>query len=1798
MIGGCNLLRKGGIMKHAIFPRHRLLESCLVFGFALLIGAFIHTNAWAFTVNVVDQDGIPVTGFKWLLEGDNTHPPEPGVHKPVAADVNDNTLAIGIHRSHAPVMSSGESALSSATIDTIDVPGGTVALPVGRYFVSVLPYPQSGGQSFDVGGAPIDTASQSDVTVYVRTNPIETAQISIKVFHDIAPLNNGPDVGEDGLAGFTVTIGDQGGDIVQDAFGNTLGTTYVQGGCTIFLPGGSDYCDEDEDGSPDIDVVGIGGFITDANGEVFVKNLHPNKYGVEVKPPAGDTGWMQTSTIEGTKVVDAWVRPNEPPFITVGFQIGPPTWHTQFGFVKEMDILSTLPGTPVGTINGQVRKGHLSRPPQIAFFDGPPPEGEAVGERCVVGLNVLGNVGLPDTVWIGKCEDGTGNFSIPGVPAGTYQIVVFDISQLHIISFSTVIVPETGGVIELGNLPTPMWFGQHEHFVYLDADKDARYDEDEVGIPDQNINLRFRDGTIYQAFPTDGTGFVPFQGIFPWFHWQVAEVGFADLEATGVRVVVDDGGPVTHDEWGEGKRTPQIQANGYSPARRETGPVLTQGFQIFAGSNTRFEWGKVPYDNDVNVPPLNDFPGPGDTDVDGDNRYDNNGGISGMVLYATTRAEDDPRFAAGEEWEPGVPRVQANLYRDVICNSNGGPAVVPVCPEATAGEIGDDIPDDRVTSAGIITPGVFTEPDIDNYPLNWAPDHCLTGGQSCLPGPEDIDRNNNGNFTMGDAIRVTWTDSWDDNLPEGCLGVADPLLIHGTPVPLEQCGEGLRTYNQARPAVFDGGYAFGPRDKLLVPGTYIVQAVTPPGYELLKEEDRNVDFGLTPVPAILPPKCVGDDYLVPPLFSFLTDATGNPLPGVDPGDPDNAAPYAGTVRPLCDRKKVDLGTGQNTAADFFVFTQVPKAARAVGLITDDLANELAPGKPSFTEKFAPSWISIAVFDYTGLEIFRTYSDEFGTYNWLAPSTYAIDLPTPSGVGPKMLQFCLNHPGPIPDPANPGQMITDPRHRPQYSTTCYPFNFEPGRVTYLDTPVTRTAAFVGGLAATLDCELPETRPIIASVINATTGEPAIVRAGESINITSAGVVQVRNPDFPGDANLDGIADDPPTEPELITRDYGFDGVEGTVSEGTVSVGDFTFDQADVAWGDSVITVNVPASLPAGLESGQLVVTKGTNGQSSLTGVTLTVGNPSGAILRVGVGQSFTSIQAAIDAASDDDLILVDPGNYYELPILYKRVKLQGAGAWSTTIEASHFVRGAALESPLVTWRNKLDELVAASQIGLLPEQDPNDPDFFFTDGEGPGIFVAPVDGIFLGVVEKRARIDGFQIRGGDLGGAIYANAFADQLQISNNRLVANAGNLGGAIRIGNPTEATFARGGMGVAESPNQAIDIRHNHILENGSLNAGGGIAIYKGAANYGIVDNNICGNFARRGGGGIAHRGLSDGGRIVENEILFNEIFQGGQPGLGAGGGGIEIAGDPSVGLVATPSGLTEGAGDVTIDRNLIQGNLGGAADGGAIALRNVNGDDVWANPSDPTQWHRVWVRSNLMVNNVTGLAGGGLSLQDTTRAYIIHNTIANNDSVATALGAFEGSIGEPTTPQVAGIVSRPHSAGLATVSGQAYSNPVELRKNILWHNRSFGWSPLDGDNDGQADGLFPDPAGPYHDLGVVGVAGACLRPRQSLLSELTCDRGGSLHASNISADPLFLDPYLNNLTTAAAADEGGNFVQVYYQPLVLTGDYHIPNISPAVDAAATSWLTGNSLDVDLEPRPSPGNLTATDIGADEVQP
>ena len=315
-------------------------------------------------------------------------------------------------------------------------------------------------------------------------------------------------------------------------------------------------------------------------------------------------------------------------------------------------------------------------------------------------------------------------------------------------------------------------------------------------------------------------------------------------------------------------------------------------------------------------------------------------------------------------------------------------------------------------------------------------------------------------------------------------------------------------------------------------------------------------------------------------------------------------------------------------------------------------------------------------------------------------------------------------------------------------------------------------------------------------------------------------------------------------------------------------------------------------------------------------------------------------------------------------------------------------------------------------------------------------------------------------------------------------------------------------------------------------------------------------------------------------------------------------------------------------------------------MRLAEINGQDVEANPdndprrngnpgrNDPLPWYAVDVFNNMIVNNVAGLAGGGMSLQDAADVRIVHNAIANNDSLATAGEAFAPNSPNESTPQPgAGIVTRPHSAPLAAAGDVTelgtFSDPSPFADNIIWQNRQFFFwvDTTSGCQPGDSGclstyGLCPDlsgglncpggNAGPvYDDLAVIGAGTLACAPGNSCI--LTGD-----------PDPEFVLEYVNGdrssvlqpeITTAIQAppafDEGGNFIRPKFGPLSLNvdfdsvapgvnpSDYHIQVSSPAVDNVGAVDHTGTYpellLDIDGEDRPAGIRV---DIGADEVQP
>jgi hypothetical protein len=1702
----------------------------------LLIAGFVFTSgAQALEVNLVDGEGNPLSiPYRFTIERDETYHHVPGTSgetEPTSA------LSLNFDKSYMPLVMTGNSVDDAAAL------AGFTGETDAHYFISVLPTDPG---AYNMGGAPIRPGDTS-VTVTLNSLPTPTAQISVFVFEDMNPINNVPDLpAERGLAGFEIKLaeaggrfGANGGPITQDAFGNQLVNSALDG---IDDPG---------------QTATVGRIVTNEHGIAIIKNLPPAKYGVTISQPLGG-GWIQTSTIEGSKTIDAWVKANEPPYFT---EFGPAGHHADFGFVRLLDGSEDRNGDGFpdlhgdATVSGRIVSTHMSRPPDYTMWAGHPfPD-------CYVGLNDAAGVGI----WAQACGDGS-TFSIPNVPSGSYTLSIWDNNLDMVFAQEQIVVTDGVQAVDMGDVGVFDWFAHLQGRVFWDDDKDGFPDPTEGGLAEQAVNIRWRDGTIYDSKGTDSQGNYAFDEVFPFFSWLVAEVDFARFKATGMTAVVDAGGEVLpHDGWtwpSYDRLTPQPQADpnpntGNNLSRTETGEVLTQGFQAFLGQTNVIHWGKNSY---------------------GANE---SGGISGMVYYDTTRAEDDPRYNGAETWQPGIPRVQVVLYESVFDPVTDEPVIA-----------------DRNGS------GTIELADVDNYPFGWA-------DGSAPMGPEDVKRNGSGDvFDRGDAIGITTTDSWDDveSLPDGCPGAdpSDPAAVQP-----DKCYDGLRNFNQVRDAVFDGGFAFPGYNATnnpngLQPGNYIVEAVPPKGYKLVRAEDKNVDFGeeYTPSPLALPAVCVGDDYDVPAYYSLFADTSADFPKPVNAGDPLKE----------CNRKHVYLQSGLNAPAEFFFFTDAPVAAHVKGFILDDLANEFDPNNPNFGEKFAPPWLPVAFYDYNGKEITRVYSDEYGTYNALVPATFTANVASPSGMGPNMLIACMNDPGPIPDPNNPGQFITDPYFRPQYTQFCYTFQYMPGATTYLDTPVLPIAAFAGADQFPLDCEYPDLTPVINTVSaeSNTHGGGPYVQVGDVLTITSVGTaIKVRNP-----AYEPGVDDN-----RTILRNYGFGISAGTIhltnGEGIPS-GELTVN----TWSEGAIDATVQAGTAPGAY--QLTVEK-SDGTVSPMGVTVTVVNSYSDRTVWAVGPNAapgaTPIQDAIDMAQVGDLILVAPGVYDELVIMYKPVQIQGWGAPSVVINAvkrpgekvqiwrnkildildiDHNIAGVPNDPAAVPGPNRLADLLPGQNVAFDPAN--NEPGLM-TTSEGAGITVlahnpeTAASGTFG--LDPNARIDGLSITGADIGGAIVVNGYANYLEISNMKIFANEGHEGGGIQVGHPLLAD------GPEDAFNDFLSIHHNWISQNGSPNgAPGGIAIYSGADGYRIEDNYICGNYATGSGGGIGHIGLSDQGRIEDNIVVFNQSFN--QMPMDIGGGGIAIEG------AQVPGQLTAGAGDVIVLSNLIQSNVAGAGDGGGLRLAYVNGLDVEAN-GPASNRHRIDVFNNIIVNNAAGASGGGMSLKDAVNVRIINNTIAHNDSTAT-IGALVKEVNPDGSTQSnpqpgAGLVSRAHTPILAvaiTGNDRGFSEPSAFDSNIIYRNRQFYWRIDAGTGVGSL--LYSG----ISDLAVQDAPGTPLRqerlnPRYSLLTDTTGYNGNNNVTGPDDPALLFEIPYVNDdgiggMTsipedatplTAAATDEGGNFIDIRFSPLTLQGDYHIKGNSLAIDVGAN--LPNNEIDLDTDFDDDPRPRRGVDIGADE---
>jgi hypothetical protein len=847
-----------------------------------------------------------------------------------------------------------------------------------------------------------------------------------------------------------------------------------------------------------------------------------------------------------------------------------------------------------------------------------------------------------------------------------------------------------------------------------------------------------------------------------------------------------------------------------------------------------------------------------------------NGGIHGIVDYASTRPFDDASQMIQQPWEPNVPRVTINLYQEGFAADGVTPTLnlvdttqttswddwaQGVYPNYTDTTSKTPLPYMNCPGQGTNVAGSANQ-DLFFYTLFDQPNfldyynklHSIPLGTAATSAPALNALPYSSQYKCYDSMHIAnqiqpapydgryfFPSTLGINPLTGRLnttirgGVGVPLWSAGTPYSVgnivmyygtayvaAQASTGVApgtstdwTVTTTKPSSFVAASMPGTNcticvgnpdttdpyrvgTPMLPPGKYTVEVVMPAGYEVYKEEDKNLLIGdnyIAPVTQqfgglggsifIMPDQAsVASLYdptssgYNPSNFQDETTALGlsNELSGVPgfPGfqDPNwpcvgemrtvpdylslfpqvkEAGPFAGATRPLCDRKEVTLPDQMSVSAKFFIFTSTHIASKYTGGITDDLTSEFDPFSPQFGEKFAPPNMPISTKDYLGNEISRVYSDHWGTYDGLTYSSWEVNPPNITGYSPTIMVQCMNDPGPILDSnaSSPtfGQMITDPLYNPAYSNFCYENPYMPGLTTYLDTPVVPTEAFVGAGYNNVDCAYPDATPAIMEVDGDGVG-PWVSKSGNTLTITALGTVQVNNSAYSGPS-----ATVAPYNLKTVPRNYAFGSRCTTVGGACTAVSGVTIGGVTAtvsSWSPTQIVVTVPTGVPAcaiqqqaqyggpgstgtSAQCGELVITAG-NGKQSVDAVNVTIGGKTPTHVA-----ASASVQAAIDAASPGDLLIIDPtctatcttnvvtttttggvtttkysnaqASHNEMLIMWKPVRLQGVGAVSSVINASAFPAGKLLDP----WRRHINCLfgltLAGAPQGFVPVGSP-------------------------------------------------------------------------------------------------------------------------------------------------------------------------------------------------------------------------------------------------------------------------------------------------------------------------------------------------------------------------------------------------------------------------------------------------------------------------------------------------------------
>jgi len=440
----------------------------------------------------------------------------------------------------------------------------------------------------------------------------------------------------------------------------------------------------------------------------------------------------------------------------------------------------------------------------------------------------------------------------------------------------------------------------------------------------------------------------------------------------------------------------------------------------------------------------------------------------------------------------------------------------------------------------------------------------------------------------------------------------------------------------------------------------------------------------------------------------------------------------------------------------------------------------------------------------------------------------------------------------------------------------------------------------------------------------------------------------------------------------------------------------------------------------------------------------------------VPDHYATIQAAVDAVSSGDTIIVRPDTYNNGPwagpiYIAKSIDLKSEkGAAHTTIDG--YKKGSVVFFDQVTG-GKLSGFTITNGLSEfgggvnVTDYNPTITNNIITgneagNGMGGGIYCcAGSQPIIDSNTITDNSVTGSSVSYG--GGGIYCSSYSAPV-ISNNIITTNwSVKDGGGVYCNSDSHPLFnsntiseneaQSSGGGVFSYKSKASFVDNTITLNVASNDNGGGVYCdWKGAEEF---ENNIVSqNTADEDGGGFYLERSNENTSLTGNKIKLNTA--------GSEGGGIYC-------FVASP----------TITNNTIEDNIADWSGGGiecmsysspAINRNTIKGNHAhWGGGIDCDDWSDPTITNNLITRNITAGHGGGIECRNGSSPIITNNTITNNSAPMFGGGIYCDAY--PTITNTILYYNNPTYSDIYVSSGTA---------TVTYCNVAGGW-PGDGNID-----------------------------------------------------------------------------------------------------------------------------------------